>query len=161
SLTAERERGIIHTAYTISAACIGGLSEGVREETRVSWRPPAPWETGLSLYGALSQAVGSGGERFLDTEEVTGSNPVPPISLPSYCDVSSPTNRFLRVLAAPRSDRSGATMQPSPLSFGQTECCVRTAGLPACRVEWLEVGRDECRSDETRKLPDFVLNTHE
>ncbi len=35
-------------------------------------------------------AVGSGVERFLDTEEVTGSNPVPPILLL----FSSPSDHF-------------------------------------------------------------------
>ena len=44
---------------------------------------------------SLTQAVGSGVERFLDTEEVSGSNPLPPIVCFLSATFSSQSQRFV------------------------------------------------------------------
>ena len=94
----------------------------------------------LCYNTAAIQAVGSWVERFLDTEEVTGSNPVPPITrsliFGSSATPQSQSQRFLKVsagilgvLAALPSLDGRAKVKTSALTFRKPHGSLATQDL--------------------------------
>jgi hypothetical protein len=84
----------------------GGVAQLVR--ARGSYPRRRRFESGLRYHYLYIWAVSSGGERFVDTEEVTSSNLVPPtISIPGFPNLSVESAsffrfRFFRTLLYPR-----------------------------------------------------------
>src|SRR5579884_822679 len=72
-------RLLLWVGYCLTAGRGHGTISSVGTQGSGSGLEPRNSSTRVALTAV--QAVGSGVERFVDTEEVTGSNPVPPIFL--------------------------------------------------------------------------------
>ena len=76
-------------------------------------------------------------ERFLDTEEVTGSNPVPPTRFPRDFQFHAQTDRFLAGSYAFSIVVSESKVKITELPFSNFDCLFEAADIPALVYDWL------------------------
>jgi hypothetical protein len=112
----------------------------------------------FSPVSVPSKAVGSGVERFLDTEEVNGSNPLPPIQNPRFCDFQSHFHRFLRCLTASIHPNGGPKVRLSALPFTKTESVLSLAEIERNAEGWLLDGEIRQHSDTTLANRRLILD---
>ena len=95
---------------------------------------------------------------FLDTEEVTGSNPVPPIFFIPSATFPSQLERLLGVLAALPSPDWRAKVKTSPLTIRKPQCSLATLDLARYCEGWLLACDIAEHSQQTLNLRKIVCD---